>query len=147
MLRGLSTAAPALTVAVLVEAMLLVTGTAFGDTVRYAAYLAWAVVLPGTLVHRALRGRPVRLSEDLAAGLVVGLCLELVAFVVLVGLGAQVLLPWWPLAVVVPMLAVPRLRRNWRWGGAPGWTTAQAWSLAAVVAVVVLWLTQAQWLR
>ncbi|HEY0360446.1 MAG TPA: hypothetical protein VGD11_17850, partial [Mycobacteriales bacterium] len=65
----------------------------------------------------------------------------------LVGLGAQVLLPWWPLAVVVPMLAVPRLRRNWRWGGAPGWTTAQAWALAGVVAVVVLWLTQAQWLR
>jgi hypothetical protein len=147
MTRALRTAAPAVAVLVLVEALLLLTGTAFGDTVRYAAYLAWAVVLPGTLVHRALRGRPVRLSEDLAAGLVVGLCLELVALVVLVALGAQVLLPWWPLLVVAPMLAVPRLRRNWRWGGAPGWTTGQAWSVAAVVGAVVLWLAQSQWLR
>jgi hypothetical protein len=146
-LRALRVAAPAVAVAVLVEALLLVTGTPFTDTVRYAAYLAWAVVLPGTLVHRALRGRPVRLSEDLAAGVVVGLCLELAVFVALVATGLQVLLPWWPLAVVVPMLAVPRLRRNWRWGGAPGWTPGQAWALAAVTAAVILWVTQAQWLR
>ncbi|HEY0484891.1 MAG TPA: hypothetical protein VGD72_01420, partial [Mycobacteriales bacterium] len=117
------------------------------DTVRYAAYLAWGVVLPGTLVHRALRGRRVRLSEDLAAGVVVGMALELAVFVVLVATGLQVLLPWWPLLVVVPMLAVPRLRRNWRWGGEPGWTTGQAWALAAIVAAVVLWVAQAEWIR
>jgi hypothetical protein len=145
--RGLVTAAPALAVLVLVEALLLATGTDVRDTVRYGAYLGWGVLLPGTLVHRALRGRPVRLSEDLAAGFVVGLGLELAVFVTLVWAGWQVLLPWWPLAVVVPMLAVPRLRRCWRWGGAPGWTPAQAWALAGVTAAVVLWLAQDQWLR
>jgi hypothetical protein len=147
LLRGCRIAAPALAVALLVEVLLLATDTPFPDTARYAAYLAWAVLLPGTLVHRALRAHPVRLSEDLAAGFVVGLCLELVVSVGLVWAGAQALLPWWPLAVVVPMLAVPRLRRNWRWGGAPGWTPGQAWALAAVAAVVVLWLAQDQWMR
>jgi hypothetical protein len=145
--RRVRAAAPAVAVLAVAAALLLATGTPELPLLRYAAYLVWGVLLPGTLVHRALRRRTVRLSEDLAAGVVVGLGLELGVSVVLVRLGAQHLLPWWPLAVVVPMLAVRPLRRCWRWGGAPGWTPGQAWALAAVTGAVLLWVAQAQWLQ
>ncbi|MCW2569358.1 MAG: hypothetical protein JWN54_3455 [Mycobacterium sp.] len=146
-LRGLRVAAPALTVAVLVVATLVATGTAKADILRYAAYLGWGLLLPGTLVHRALRRRTVRLSEDLAGGVLVGMCLELPVFLALVATGTQWLLPWWPLAVVVPMLAVPRLRRCWRWGGEPGWTAGQSWGLAAITAAVIGWVAYDQWMK
>ena len=62
-------------------------GTSPLDLVRYALYAGLAVILPGTLVYRALRGRPHTLVDDLAMGAAVGLVLELAGVGALLGAG------------------------------------------------------------
>ncbi|MFJ9693491.1 hypothetical protein [Kitasatospora sp. NPDC101183] len=124
---------PALAAYGLLVALLLASDTSPGDVARYTFYAAWGVVLPGTLVFRALRRRPHTLIEDLAFGAVVGLVLELAAWAVLVGLGLQSAATAWPLAVVVPFAAVPRLRRHWLPRGYRRTSTAWNWSVAGIV--------------
>ncbi|MFI6153377.1 hypothetical protein ACIBCA_11850 [Kitasatospora sp. NPDC051170] len=124
---------PALAAYGLLVALLLASHTSAGDIARYTFYAAWGVLLPGTLVFRALRRRPHTLIEDLAFGAVVGLVLELVAWAVLVGLGLQSVATAWPLAVVVPFAAVPRLRRHWFPRGHRRTSTGWNWSVAGVV--------------
>ncbi|MER5350409.1 hypothetical protein ABT093_08770 [Kitasatospora sp. NPDC002551] len=121
-------------------AVLLKSGTAPLDVAKYTGYAVWAVVLPGTLVFRALRRRPHTLVEDLAFGAVVGLVLELAAWALLVSLGLQSLALAWPLAVVVPFAAVPALRRHWRPSGYRIPSTAWSWAVAATVAFTSLYL-------
>ena len=55
-LPRLAAALPWLIPAGVLVAQSLATGTPLGDILRYAVYFALAVLLPGTLVHRALRG-------------------------------------------------------------------------------------------
>ena len=65
-----------LAAAVAVAAFLLLrAGTSPLDLLRYAAYVVFAVVLPGTLVFRTVRTKPHTLVEDLAMGAAVGLVL------------------------------------------------------------------------
>ncbi|MET7969083.1 DUF2298 domain-containing protein [Micromonospora sp. NPDC005305] len=132
--------APAVAGYAAVVATLVAAGTPAGAIARWTAYAALAVLLPGTLVFRALRRRPHTLVEDLAMGAAVGLVLELVAWAGFTAVGLPGWLRLWPLAVVVPFAAVPRLRRHW-WVRHPtvvpaGW----AWSLAGVVAGFTLYL-------
>ncbi|MFD0272437.1 hypothetical protein ACFVHB_00840 [Kitasatospora sp. NPDC127111] len=126
---------PAVAAYLFLVGLLSAADTAPGDIARYTFYVLWGVLLPGTLVFRVLRRRPHTLVEDLAFGAVVGLVLELVAWSVLVGLGLQSVATAWPLAVVIPFAAVPRLRRHWFPRGyrrtSPGWS----WSVAGTVAV------------
>ncbi|MEV2238352.1 hypothetical protein [Micromonospora sp. NPDC049891] len=105
----------------------------------FVAYWALAVVLPGTLVHRALRGSRGNLPEDLGYGAATGLLLELAAWTLAAATGGQHLLRWWPLPVVAMFLAVPRLRRHWRTG--PGRRLPVAWHLTicAVLLLIALW--------
>src|SRR5436190_6028787 len=127
---------PLLTVVAAVVAVLLSLGTAPLDVVRYAAYVGWGVLLPGMLVYRALRRTPHSLVDDLAMGAAVGLVLEICAYALLSVLGLAGLLVLWPLLVVVPFLAVPKLRRHWR---TPDYQpVALLWSSA--VAAVCLFL-------
>jgi len=49
--------APLLATLVFVAALLLRAGTAPLDLIRYALYAGLAVILPGTLLYRLLRGR------------------------------------------------------------------------------------------
>ncbi|MFF1906631.1 hypothetical protein [Kitasatospora sp. NPDC058218] len=125
---------PAVAAYLFLAGLLLAADTSVSDVARYTFYVLWGVMLPGTLVFRLLRRRPHTLVEDLAFGAVVGLVLELVAWAVLVGLGLQSVATAWPLAVVIPFAAVPRLRRHWRPRGyrrtSPGWS----WSVAGTVA-------------
>ncbi|MEU4567000.1 hypothetical protein [Micromonospora sp. NPDC023956] len=116
-----------------VAAVLLATGTPVVDVVRFTGYALLGVLLPGTLVYRALRPRPHTLVEDLAVGAAVGLVLELAGWAVFTALGAPHLLWLWPLAVVAPFVAVPRLRRHWRPTGHTPVPAGWAWSLTAVV--------------
>lgn len=149
---------PGVVTAVVVVAALLLTDTPLGDVLRYTAYVVLAVVLPGTLVHRALRGRSSSLIVDLALGAATGLALELAAWALFTTLGVQRLLWLWPLLVVVPFLATPALRRHLRLTGgerhdepvaaeAPAWATLDAparfrGGLAAwVAAAAVSWYT------
>jgi hypothetical protein len=140
--------APALTVAVTTVVVILAVGTAVTDLLRYAVYLGWAVVLPGTLVYRALRARPHSLVDDLAMGSAVGLCLEMVAYLGffgggrLFGVDARPGIGLWPTAVVGVFLATPRLRRHWRirdrdYRHPPTWWS---WAVASTVIVVLGYL-------
>ncbi|MFD7257002.1 hypothetical protein [Streptomyces sp. NPDC059874] len=124
---------PALAAYLLLVSLLLATDTAAGDIARYTFYVLWGVLLPGTLVFRTLRRRPHSLVEDLAFGAVTGLVLELVAWAVFVGIGAQSFAVAWPLAVVIPFAVVPRLRRHWRPSGYSRPSLGWSWSLSGLV--------------
>ena len=135
--------APAGAVLLLVVVALLATGTPILDLIRYAGYLALAVVLPGTLVYRALRGRPRTLAEDLAVGAATGFALELAAWTLYGAAGLGSWLWTWPLLVAVPFAAVPGLRKHWWTRGYTPVPAGWAWAVAAVSAVVVgyLWIS------
>jgi hypothetical protein len=93
---------------------LLVTGTPAWSVATYAVYFAVAIVLPGTLVFRALLGSRGNLPEDLGLGAATGLLVLLIGWALCAATRLQVLLPGWPLLVIALFLAVPRLRRCWR---------------------------------
>jgi hypothetical protein len=93
--------------------VLVATGTSPLDVARYAGYVFLALIVPGTLVYRALRRRPHTLVEDVAMGAAVGLVLELPAWALFAALDLGGWLWLWPLAVIVPFGAVPALRRHW----------------------------------
>ncbi|MBM0206992.1 hypothetical protein JNW90_31300, partial [Micromonospora sp. STR1s_5] len=114
------------------------------DVLRYVAYWSLALVLPGTLVHRAVRGGRGNLPEDLGFGAATGLLLELGAWVAAAATGQQHLLRWWPVPLVLAFLAVPRLRRHWRVGARRPLPLAWHWSVVAVLLLVLLWAV-AQW--
>jgi hypothetical protein len=142
---------PATVTALAVVTMLLVVHTSMIDIVRYAAYVLWCLILPGTLAYRALRRRPHSLVDDLAVGTAVGMALEVAAWAAFGSLGAQRLQWLWPLLVVVPFVAVPRLRRHWR--TPPGYASpspAWSWVVGGIVVFAVgylvvglLWYTPA----
>ena len=134
--------APVAAASALVAIVLLATGTPAPDLARWAAYALLAVLLPGTLVYRALRGRPHTLVEDLAMGAAVGLVLELVGWALFTAVGAPGWLRLWPLAVVLPFAAVPRLRRHWRVRYPTAVPSGWARSLAAIVAGFTLYLNE-----
>jgi len=112
-------------------------GTPVLDLLRYSAYALGYVLLPGTLVYRAVRGRARSLPEDLALGTAVGLVLELGAWAVLGALDLRVLLPGWPLPLLALFLGVPRLRRCWGPTGADPVPAGWAWSVAGVALVAL----------
>ncbi|MFC0002895.1 hypothetical protein [Micromonospora siamensis] len=133
---------PALACYAVVAAILLAAGTPAVDLLRYTLYAALAVVLPGTLVYRSLRSGPHTLVEDLAMGAAVGLVLELGAWAGFLALGAGSWLWCWPLAVLVPYAAVPRLRRHWRVSYPTRVPAGWAWALAAVIAGFTCYLSE-----
>jgi len=125
-----------------VAAVLIAADTAVLDLVKYGLYVALAVVLPGTLVYRALRRGPHSLVDDLAMGAAVGLVLELPAWALVSVLDLRGVLWAWPLVVVALFAAVPRLRRHWVVRGyatrAPlGWS----WAVGAAVAFFTTYLS------
>ncbi|MBO4209581.1 hypothetical protein [Micromonospora echinofusca] len=134
--------APALAAYLFVAGTLLATGTPPADVLRYTGYALAGVLLPGTLVYRALRRRPHTLVEDLAMGAAVGLVLELAAWAGFTALGVQRWLWLWPLAVAVPFAAVPVLRRHWWVRGYTPVPTGWAWTVVAVVAGFTLYLAE-----
>ncbi|MEU4238755.1 hypothetical protein [Actinoplanes sp. NPDC026619] len=129
--------APWLLPAVALVVALVLTGVSFVDVVRYAAYFGLAVVLPGTLVHRALRGSRGNLPEDLGLGGATGLLLLLIGWAAAAATGLQAFLPVWPAAIVVLFLAVPRLRRHWLISQPRPVPLRWTWVLACTITLVV----------
>ncbi|WP_344168326.1 hypothetical protein [Pilimelia columellifera] len=134
--------APAVVTVAAVGALLLAAGAPPAALAAYAAYGLLAVLLPGTLVFRALRRRPHTLVEDLTYGAIVGLALELPAWALFSLAGAQRWLWLWPVLVIAPFLAAPRLRRHWR----PTYPTAAprgwSWSVSAVIVGFAWYLSE-----
>ena len=120
--------------------LLMRAGTSPFDLLRYAWYAGVCVTLPGTLVYRALRPVPRTLVEDLAMGAAIGLVLELGGYALFSALDLRGVIWLWPLLVVAPFVAVPRLRREWRPAyeerAALGWS----WTVAAVVCFFTAYL-------
>jgi hypothetical protein len=116
-----------------VTVVLLAADTPALDLARFAAYATLAVIVPGTLVYRALRRRPHTLVEDLAMGAAVGLTLELAALAVFSVLDWRAWVWLWPLAVIAPFAMVPRLRRHWWVRGYTPTPLAWSWAVAGVV--------------
>ncbi|MGC5305874.1 hypothetical protein [Micromonospora zamorensis] len=128
--------------ALVVAALLLVWsrgGVPVADLARFSAYWVFALVLPGTLVHRAVRGSRGNLPEDLAHGAATGLLLEIVFWASAAATGQQSLLRWWPLPVLVVFAAVPGLRRHWRVGERRPLPVAWHWAMGAALLVVLAW--------
>ncbi|MEV1013175.1 hypothetical protein AB0I89_26520 [Micromonospora sp. NPDC049801] len=109
------------------------------DLAGFSAYWAFALVLPGTLVHRALRGGRGNLPEDLGFGAATGLLLEIVAWALAAAAGQQTLLRWWPLPVLVAFAAVPGLRRHWRVGERRPLPVGWHYGMGAALLVVLAW--------
>lgn len=125
---------------------LLDTGVSGRDIALYAFYFAFDIVLPGTLVYRALRGSRGNVPEDLGLGAATGLLLMLGSWALSAALDKFVLLPWWPALIVVPFLAVPRLHRYWRVSRPRPLPLRWSWIVAAGLVLLVLseypgWMT------
>ena len=120
--------------------ILLRAGTGPVDLVRYAAYVCLALVLPGTLVYRALRHRPHTLVEDLAMGAAVGLALEIAAWAAFSALELRGVIWLWPALVAIPFAALPRLRRHWRVRGYTPVPVGWSWAVAGVVCFFTTYL-------
>ncbi len=117
---------------------LLDTGVSGRDIALYAFYFAVDVVLPGTLVYRALRGSRGNVPEDLGLGAATGLLIMLGSWALSAALDKFVLLPWWPTLIVVPFLAVPRLHRYWRVSRPRPLPLRWSWIVAAGLVLLVL---------
>ena len=116
--------------------ILLRAGTSPLDLLRYAAYVVASILVPGTLVYRSLRRTARSLVEDLAMGAAVGLTLEIGGWALFSTLDLRGVIWLWPLLVLIPYAAVPRLRRHWwvrpdQYEGAAalGWS----WTISGVV--------------
>jgi hypothetical protein len=134
---------PAATVLTVTVGMLLSFGTSPWDILRFAGYIFWGLMLPGTLVYRSLRRTAHSLVDDLAMGTAVGFVLELAAWAVFGALGLQRYLLIWPLLVVAVFAGVPALRRHCRRpAGLTAATVGWSWGVAGVALVMLLWLGQ-----
>ncbi|GAA1255147.1 hypothetical protein [Oryzihumus leptocrescens] len=110
--------------------------TPSGDVLAYAAYAAFAVVVPGTIVHKALRGAQDSWASDLALGAATGLCLELFAWAGATAVGLPALLRWWPLVAVGLCLAGRGPRRRVLTRPTGWWPWPVSLSVAAAIALV-----------
>jgi hypothetical protein len=110
------------------------------DLTVFAAYLLLAIVVPGTLLWRALAGaRNCWFAGEVAAGTVLGFALEVLTYLPARAVGMPLLVGVWPVVTLLTFLAVPGLRRHWRGPGpagqAPWWWS---WSVAIVLGFLIV---------
>lgn len=131
---------PAALVTLFAVGTLLVFEVSVQDLAVFAAYLALGIVLPGTLLWRALRGRSGWLVEDVAAGAVLGYALETLLYIGARSVDAPLLVLIWPVATIVAFASVPGLRHHWRPEASgvrvPVWW---AWAISGFIAFLVFW--------
>jgi hypothetical protein len=132
--------APGATTVLVAFLVLLDNDVAVGELLRYAAYWLGCVLVPGMLVYRALVGRRPFLGEDLAFGAVTGVALEILAWLVLDGLGLFSLVRWWWVLPYGLFLGVPKLRRHWSRGFERATPGGWAWAMAGLTIVVLVTL-------
>lgn len=114
-------------------------GVDVGLALRYGAYFVLAIVLPGTLVWRAIGPQLGGRLEEYAIGAALGYALEVPARLgaSMLGVPAAGLLV--PAAIVGAAILVPRWRRLWRSAAAPVGAAA-GWAYAAICVTLLIWL-------
>ncbi|SFI13403.1 hypothetical protein SAMN05216275_101302 [Streptosporangium canum] len=127
------TAAAAVTVGTL-----LAYGTPPATIGLFAAYVAFGLTLPGTLLWRALARLPSPPAVDLAAGTALGYALEILLYLVVRAVGHPGLILLGPPAVIAVFLVHPRLRRHWRTATEPRIPVRAAAAMAAVFCFLVV---------
>ena len=121
-------------------------GVGWGDQARFAGYVVGWLVVPGTLIWRAVQGpdrvRP--LVEDLTVGMLVGYVAEFPVYLLCVASGHPKAYVAWPLVVAVATLSHRRGRALWtrRVTAVPTWWS---WTTAGLLAYVVAWFGHAWW--
>jgi hypothetical protein len=115
------------------------------ELATFGAYLLLVIMLPGTLLWRALSGGSRFLVLDMAAGSVLGYALEVVAYIGARWVGYPLLALLVPAVILVAFVSVPPLWRFWRGSGkrVPVWW---AW-LLSIIAAFVLAYTAASFYR
>lgn len=136
---------PAVLTVVVLVAVTLVANAPILDLLRYSAYLVIGLLLPGLLVHRALRGRPDDVIADLSLGGAVGVVVGLIGWAIFVSLGIGKLLFIWPLLIIAVFAVVPSLRRHWttaHYAERIGWS---GWFMAAALVFYTVALAALHW--
>lgn len=108
------------------------------NTLWYLFVFAVAVVVPGTLLSRALLGTRGNLLSDVAVGTGVGIIAQFALWFIFVSLGIG---PWlWVgcLAIYLPFLIAPRLRGHWFPPGLAATSPHVTWAITGVYALTML---------
>jgi len=141
LLRGLPglPALPMLLVLAVGAFCLQLGGVGWAAVASFTGYVVVGLVLPGTLLWRALGPAPRWRGEEYALGAALGYALEAAARILLSAAGIPSASPGVPVVVLVLFVAVPGLRRHWR-SSAAVMPARTAWAYAAIVAGLFLWL-------
>ncbi|NUT34895.1 MAG: hypothetical protein HOV79_17700 [Hamadaea sp.] len=126
-------------------AILTAYDTPVGAILGFTAYILLGLAVPGMLWYRWARGRSGFLGEDLAMGLAIGVCCQILTYLPFRAIGLPAGTFVWSIATIAVFASSERLRRLWRGSGRrmPLW---YAWLLAAtVVAFVVYSANQFFW--
>lgn len=81
---------------------------------KYAAYFAVCVVLPGVLLLRSLWRSTGNWAEDAGLGAAAGLAYELIGWAIFTAAGIEDYLIAWPALLLVVFVTSKRLHRYWR---------------------------------
>ena len=121
----------------------LVTGVALLDIVKFLAYDAAFVAVPGTLLLWAVRGRRSHFLVSVALGWPLGQTLEILAFSATAALGLRGLFLLYPIVVIVPSAFViaRRPRTAEQDPDAGGMSRTLMWTVAAAVSLGLVYLT------
>lgn len=114
-------------------------GVSLSDIIRFDAYVALCLALPGVLLIRAIHGGSRTLAEEIALGVTLGYAIEVVAYIAAQALHLPLLVLAWPISTYAAFLAVPRLRKHWTGVSrtrAPLWWS---WFLALIVTYLTGW--------
>ncbi|MEV0350343.1 hypothetical protein AB0H88_31570 [Nonomuraea sp. NPDC050680] len=117
--RGWSGWVPVGLVGLVAVAALVWRGVSVRDLAAFGGYIGVGVLVPGTLLWRALARGGGSLAEELAAGLALGYAIEVLVYIPARAAGLPLLVLVWPVTVIAAFIAVPGLRRHWRSGSGP----------------------------
>lgn len=122
-------------------AVLVGTGSSLASLTSWVVAVVAGVLAPGVAVVRAVRAGRAALIEDIGWGIPAGCLVAMVGWAL--GNVSPLGMPPWLLgpAVVVALLAVPTTRSRVLARPAPGWGIGANLALAAVLAVVIAWMT------
>ncbi len=121
----------------------LITGVALLDVIKFLAYDAAFVALPGAALLWAVRGRRTHFLVTIALGWPLGQTLEILAFSATAALGLRGLFVLYPVVVIVPSaLVIFRRRRAAQRDPDPdGMSRTLMWTVAGAVSVGIVYLT------